>query len=91
MKKQEKSIFNFDLLKKEIEDYIKYYDIELVDLAISIGMSENTLKRTLNNERDLYINEVYRLIDILHIKNEDIEKYFFSKTDKTPISSESKI
>lgn len=87
--KKEKYLFNYDYLNKEIKDYLTYYDLELEDLALRVGMTERTLKRTLNNERCFYLNEVYHLIDVLHIKQENIEKAFFKRINK-PRSSESK-
>lgn len=86
--KKERFIYNYDYLKEQIEDYLKYYDYELKDLAIKIGVSEKTLKRTLNNERCFYLNEVYHLIDELHIQHDKIELAFFNRIN--PISSESK-
>ena len=85
MKKETKSIFNYDYLNKEIKNYLKYYDLELEDLAISVGMTERTLKRTLNNERVFYLSEMYRLIDTLKIKKENIEKAFFNIINKDEI------
>lgn len=82
MKKETRGIFNYDYLNKEIKDYLKYYDLELEDLAISVGMTERTLKRTLNNERCFYVSEMYRLIDTLKIKRENIEKAFFNIINK---------
>ena len=82
MKKETKGIFNYDYLNKEIKNYLKYYDLELEDLAISVGMTERTLKRTLNNERVFYLSEMYRLIDTLKIKKENIEKAFFNIINK---------
>lgn len=82
MSNKTRGIFNYDYLNKQIEDYLKYYDLELEDLAISIGMTERTLKRTLNNERCFYLNEMYHLIDTLKIKKENITKAFFKITNK---------
>lgn len=82
MSNKTRGIFNYDYLNKEIKDWLKYYDLELEDLAISIGMTERTLKRTLNNEREFYLNEMYRLIDTLKIKKEDIQKTFFNIINK---------
>ena len=82
MSNKTRGIFNYDYLNKEINDYLKYYDLELEDLAISIGMTERTLKRTLNNERCFYLSEMYRLIDTLKIKKDNIEKAFFNIINK---------
>lgn len=82
MKKETRGIFNYDELNKEIKDYLKYYDLKLEDLAISIGMTERTLKRTLKNKRSFYVSEMYRLIDTLKINTDDIEKIFFNITNK---------
>lgn len=57
MSNKTRGIFNYDYLNKEIKDYLKYYDLELEDLAIKIGVTERTLKRTLNNERCFFLNE----------------------------------
>ena len=86
--KKERVIYNYDYLKEQIKDYLKYYNIKLKDLAIKIGISERTLKRTLNNERYFYVNEIYHLIDELHIPKDKIELTFFNRIN--PISSESK-
>lgn len=82
MSNKTRGIYNYDYLNKKIKDYLKYYDLELEDLAISIGMTERTLKRTLNNERCFYLSEMYRLIDTLKIKTKNIEKAFFNITNK---------
>lgn len=77
-KSKEKIIYNYDFLNNKINEYLEYYDIELNDFAISIGMSEKTLKRTLNNDRYFYVNEVYRIADLLAFKGEDVQKAFFT-------------
>lgn len=81
----EKMIFNYDYLNKQIKSYLKDYDLELEDLAIKIGMTEKTLKRTLNNERQFYLSEMYDLIDTLKIKKENIEKAFFYIINKDEV------
>lgn len=81
----EKMIFNYDYLNKQIKSYLKDYDLELEDLAIKIGMTEKTLKRTLNNERQFYLSEMYDLIDTLKIKKENIEKAFFNIINKDEV------
>ena len=83
--KKEKMIFNYDYLNKKIKDYLKYYDLELEDLAIKIGMTEKTLKRTLNNERSFYLNEMEELIIILPIKQDKINKAFFNIINKDEV------
>lgn len=82
MKKETRGIFNYDELNKQIKDYLTYYDLKLDDLAISIGMTKRTLKRTLNNKRQFYLSEMYRLIDTLKINKDDIEKTFFNIVNK---------
>ena len=82
MKKETKGMFNYDELNKQIKDYLTYYDLKLDDLAISIGMTKRTLKRTLNNKRQFYLSEMYRLIDTLKINTDDIEKTFFNIVNK---------
>lgn len=82
MSNKTRGIFNYDYLNKQIKDYLKYYDLELEDLAISIGMTERTLKRTLNNERCFYLNEMYHLIDTLKIDPKNINKAFFNIINK---------
>lgn len=82
MSNKTRGIFNYDYLNKQIDDYLKYYDLELEDLAISIGMTERTLKRTLNNERSFYLNEVYHLMETLKIKQENMTKAFFNIINK---------
>ena len=77
-----RGIFNYDYLNKEIKDYLKYYDLELEDLAIKIGVTERTLKRTLNNERCFFLNEMYALIEVLHIKQDKINEAFFNIINK---------
>lgn len=83
--KNEKMIFNYDYLNKQIKSYLKYYDLELEDLAVKIGMTERTLKRTLNNERQFYLSEMYALIETLKIKKENIEKAFFNIINKDEV------
>lgn len=83
--KKEKMIFNYDYLNKKIKDYLKYYDLELEDLAIKIGMTERTLKRTLNNERSFYLNEMEELIRVLPIKQDKINKAFFNIINKDEV------
>ena len=83
--KKEKMIFNYDYLNKKIKDYLKYYDLELEDLAIKIGMTEKTLKRTLNNERSFYLNEMEELIRVLPIKQDKINKAFFNIINKDEV------
>lgn len=83
--KKEKMIFNYDYLNKKIKDYLKYYDLELEDLAIKIGMTERTLKRTLNNERSFYLNEMEELIRVLPIKQDKINKTFFNIINKDEV------
>lgn len=87
--KKERFIYNYDYLNRVIEDYLKYYDLKLDDLALRIGMTKRTLKRTLNNERDFYLNEMINLINELRIKDADITQAFFTRVNN-PISSESK-
>ena len=70
--------FNYKYLNKKINDYLKYYDLDLKDLAISIGLSEKTLKKTLNNERDFYLYEIYKLVDVLKLNDNEITKAFFT-------------
>ena len=77
-KSKEKIIYNYDFLNNKIDEYLKYYDLDLNDFAISIGMSEKTLKRTLNNERCFYVNEVYRIADLLAFKGKEVQKAFFT-------------
>lgn len=83
--KKEKMIFNYDYLNKQIKSYLKYYDLELEDLAVKIGMTERTLKRTLNNERQFYLSEMYALIETLKIKKGNIEKAFFNIINKDEV------
>lgn len=35
--------FNYKYLNKKIKEHLQYYDLDLNDLAISIGLSEKTL------------------------------------------------
>ena len=70
--------FKYKYLNKKINDYLKYYDLDLNDLAISIGLSEKTLKKTLNNERDFYLYEIYKLVDVLKLNDNEITKAFFT-------------
>lgn len=81
----DKMIFNYDYLNKQIKSYLKDYDLELGDLAVKIGMTERTLKRTLNNERQFYLSEMYALIETLKIKKENIEKAFFNIINKDEV------
>lgn len=79
MKKDYKEhTFNYDYLKKKIKDYLDYYDLELEDLAISIGMTERTLKKTLNNERDFFVSEIFRFSEILRLTDKERNKAFFT-------------
>ena len=72
--------FKYKYLNKKINDYLKYYDLDLKDLAISIGLSEKTLKKTLNNESDFYLYEIYKLVDVLKLNDNEL-KYYYSTTD----------
>lgn len=82
MSNKTRGIFNYDYLNRKIKEYLKYYDLELEDLAIKIGLTERTLKRTLNNERCFFLNEMDALIEILPIKHDKIEKAFFNIINK---------
>ena len=77
-KEKEKIIYNHDFLNKKIKEYIEYYDITLEDLAIRIGMTEKTFKRSLSNDRVFYVDELYKLVDILGIEHKDVQKAFFT-------------
>ena len=67
-----------DNLRVQINDYLKTNNLKLKDLANTIGISEQTLKKSLNNKRDFYVNEIYKLTKILNIK--DIDKVFFNQS-----------
>lgn len=67
-----------DYLRVQINDYLKTNNLKLKDLANTIGISEQTLKKSLNNKRDFYVNEIYKLTKILNIK--DIDKVFFNQS-----------
>lgn len=88
MKKNKRGIFNYDYLNLQIKDYLKYCELDLNDLAIKIGLSKKTLKRTLKNKRCFYLNEMYKIIDTLHIKTEDINKTFFNINNKEELLSD---
>lgn len=70
--------FNYKFLNKKIKEHLKYYDLELEDLAISIGITGKTLQKTLNNERDFYLTEIFRLSEVLRLNDKDREKAFFT-------------
>jgi DNA transposition AAA+ family ATPase len=82
MKNKEKKIYNHDYLIKKIDEYIKYYDITLKDFAIRIGMSEETLKRTLNNDRVFYVNEIQIISNELAFNTEEMKKAFLTESVK---------
>lgn len=69
--------YNYDYLKDKIDKYLKDNNLKLSDISNKIGISEQTLKKTLNNKRDFKLIETYKLIQILKIDNKDISKAFF--------------
>jgi len=70
--------FNYKYLNKKIKEHLQYYDLDLNDLAISIGLSEKTLQKTLNNERDFYVSEIFRLSQVLCLSDKERVKAFFT-------------
>lgn len=70
--------FNYKYLNKKIKEHLKYYDLDLEDLAISIGITGKTLQKTLNNERDFYLTEIFRLSEVLRLNDKERVKAFFT-------------
>lgn len=82
---KKKVYYDYYILRTKIKEYLDYYDLELEDLAIRVGLTKKTLERTLNNERVFYVNEVYKLADILAIDTKDIEKIFLTEATETSV------
>lgn len=69
--------FNYTYLNKKIKQHLKYYDLDLEDLAISIGMTKNTLLKTLNNDRDFYVSEIFKISEVLRLNDKERLKYHY--------------
>lgn len=72
--------YNYDELNKKIDKYLKANNYKISDLSRQIGISDATLLKTLNNKRDFYVNEMFKLINILKIDNKEINKVFFNQS-----------
>lgn len=83
-----KNAINYDYLEQEVEHYLKYYKLTLSDLAKKVGISTQTLKRSLKSERDFKVIEISKLQQILGIRDYNLERAFFTLKNKS--SSESK-
>lgn len=92
MKRKErvKAIFDYTELEKEINNYMRNQKLTFEDVAIRIGMTEGTLKRTLNNERDFFVDEINRIVMTLRIDKKKIEKCFFKVINKKEIEARDK-
>ena len=41
-------------------------------------MTERTLKKTLNNERDFFVSEIFRFSEVLRLTDKERNKAFFT-------------
>lgn len=79
MKKDNKRVFNYDYLRK----LIKESSLSVSEIAKKTGISEQTLNKTLNNDRDFYISEIYKIVNILQIDQKQIDRAFFSTSKES--------
>lgn len=65
-------VFDYNALKILIRRKYTY-----IEFAEKIGMTVSQLERKLNNRTRLYVDEMLKMVDVLGIQPEDINKYFF--------------
>lgn len=65
-----------DYLKQKINNYLNDYNLKLKDFSIRVGMSEKTLIKSLNGEREFYLSELTNIINVLSLSSDEKELIF---------------
>ena len=73
-----KNIYNYDYLKELIKDYLKKNNTDINELVKVIGISKETFNKSINNKREFYLTEIYKLSEVLGLTKEQIEIAFFN-------------
>ena len=66
--------YNFQRLKGRIKDFYPKQE----DFAKELNISDTALNNKLNNRSKFSFDEIYKVIELLHIAPEDISTIFFN-------------
>ena len=73
-----KNIYNYDYLKELIKDYLKKNNTDINELVKVIEIIKEIFNKSINNKREFYLTEIYKLSEVLGLTKEQIEIAFFN-------------